>query len=150
MGIIRYSLGFLISSSDLGEKAMCNLQLNENDSRRIENEADLLVALDLVQAAANEERPPLAVLTAPDGDSIVFGFARENGVVSFVPGDRKCPSYASKGREGADEDMVVFSYLGHWTEVPSNRIIPAHSVRRAVRHYFARRELYDGVEWEQE
>lgn len=149
MGMIEYSLGFPISCGDLTESAMWNVQLNENESRRIETEADLLAALDLVQAAAHEERPPLAVLTAPDGNSIVFGFTRDNGVVSFVPGDGKSPSYSSKG-QGAAEEVVVFSYLSDWTEVPSNRIIPAPSVRQAVRHFFTRRELYDGVEWEQE
>ena len=128
---------------------MWRLQIAAGEEVRIDTVPALVAALDMLEAGGTD-RPPLAVLTAQNGDSLIFGFSGGEGVVSYVPGDGSSPSYSSKGSCSTGDMVVLFAYLGHWTEIPAHRMIPASLARGAVLRFFTHRELCGRVEWEQE
>ena len=91
----------------------------------------------------------VSVELSETGDSLAIGIGCDVAVLSYVPGDGKPPYFTSVGDERGD-DVVVFRFMGDWTEFPVKNTVSMGAAREAVRHFCKTGKLSPEVRWEED
>ena len=67
------------------------------------------------------------------GDSLTIGLGRDISILSYIPGDNNPPYLLSVGELQGDE-VMVFRFMGDWSEFPLKNGLPIAVARAAMRH----------------
>jgi hypothetical protein len=122
------------------------------DWREGDDPADVATAAELEEilgGLAHERHDALplgAFLTAPDGKWMGIGLA-EPSVLTFQQGADP-PYFMSAGlATPTNDDPLVYSFQGHWTEFPAEAGIPLERALAAAKEFFVAGDRPAGVEW---
>lgn len=82
------------------------------------------------------------------GDSLTIGLGRDISILSYIRGDNNPPYLMSVGALQGDE-VVVFRFMGDWSEFPLKNGLPIAVARAAMRYFCKTGKLSEAVQWEQ-
>lgn len=109
-------------------------------------ELDALLA-ELARGRAGQ-RGMLVNIESPNGDVLTVGVGGDVSVVSYMRQNGKPPYVTTVGDPEA-EGIVVFDYLGQWTEIPKRNTITFERAREILRRFLWDGTLDPNVEWEE-
>lgn len=127
---------------------MWHAQWKASGEKRVRSVPELDALLDMLHGKSRE-RPILVDVTSDDGNTLTIGVGSELSVLSYVPANGDPPYLSSIGNPN-DEGVVVFGYMGEWTEIPTRNLVPAMLAREVMRHFVRTGELSDAVRWEED
>lgn len=94
------------------------------------------------------EAPLVTVERQLGGNSLTIGLGRDIGILSYISEDGNPPYLVSVGELQGDE-VIVFRFMGDWSEFPLRNGIPIAVARAAMRYFCRTGRLSESVQWEQ-
>jgi hypothetical protein len=127
-------MNFKVQWAENGQKDVCTL-------------SELDAVLDDLQDKHCGE-PVLVAIEGPENrGSLTIGLGLDRSVLNHVPASGDPPYLSSIGNADA-EGIVVFYYMGHWTEIRQLHLIPIDLAREAARYFFVTGRLLEQVKWQ--
>lgn len=90
--------------------------------------------------------PFFAILNAPDGSSLALGLGRELSVLSYTAPEGWPARHVLA--DVAEEGLVNYKFLGHFSEMPVRYAVPLHEALDAAVDFFSSGELSARLQWE--
>jgi len=95
-----------------------------------------------------DEAPLVTVERRPGGNSLTIGLGHDISILSYIPGDNNPPYLVSVGELQGD-GIIVFRFMGDWSEFPLKNGLPIAVARAALRDFCRTGNLPESVRWEQ-
>lgn len=110
--------------------------------------ADLDDLLDELSRQAQQDKPLIVEVVAPNGAILSIGLGRPLSVVAFVPSSLDPPYLHSVGGDSS-ADELAFYFQGAYSELPPESGIPISQARECVRLFFQTGELPQNIAWQE-
>lgn len=91
------------------------------------------------------EAPLVTVERQLGGNSLTIGLGRDVSILSYIPGDSNPPYLVSVGELQGDE-VIVFRFMGDWSEFPLKNGLPIAVARAAMRYFCRTGKLSESVQ----
>lgn len=88
-------------------------------------------------------------IIAPNKDAMAIGLSKRVGVLSFMRGTGD-PHYLSSAGDDPGDEVMVFRYMGEWTEISQRKTLPIEKAREAVRYFLTTGTPSPEINWEED
>ena len=110
---------------------------------------DIECLLDEIHCKAFRGEAPLVTVERQlGGDSLTIGLGRDISILSYISEDNNPPYLVSVGKMQGDE-VIVFRFMGDWSEFSIKNGIPIRVARAAMSYFCRTGKLSESVQWEQ-
>jgi hypothetical protein len=120
------------------------LQWHERAEVHSLQQLDLLV--DHLTTEANADAPFTVDLHANPRTGLLIVLGREESHVEFYSADSRPPIVTCRG-SWEDDELIVFYYRGHHSELPKRAWIPIEDDRETLRRYFLTGKRPENIRW---
>ena len=112
-----------------------HLSWHENEFVEVHSVDELDQLIDQLTMQAKQRMPFSIELSVNNATSLLIVVGREESHMEFYSGQSRPPIVGCVGPWN-DDEFIVFSHRGHYSEIDKRYCVPVMDARKALRQYF--------------